>query len=57
MTLCMKTDMVDCISYFRQRDSTQGDQCSQGELEQHGRTSAGGAGSLQSKKTTIELLI
>lgn len=41
------------ISYFRQRDSTKGDQCPQGELEQHGRTSTGRAGGLQSKKVMI----
>lgn len=54
MILSIKTDLMDCISYFRQRDSTEGDQCSQGELEQHGGTSAGGAGGLQGKKTTID---
>lgn len=35
--------------FFRQRDSAEGDQCSQGKLEQHGRASSGGVGSLQSK--------
>lgn len=35
--------------YFRQRDSPEGDQCPQGELEQHGRAFTGRAGGLQSK--------
>ena len=56
MILSIKTDLMDCISYFRQRDSTEGDQCSQGELEQHGGTSAGGAGGLQGKKLRLIIL-
>lgn len=47
---------MECISHFRQRDSTEGDQCPQGELEQHGGTSTGRAGGLQSKKTMIKLI-
>lgn len=42
-----------CIGDFRQRDSTKGDQCPQGELEQHGGTSTGRAGGLQSKKSYV----
>lgn len=51
----MMCNLIDCISYFRQRDSTEGDQCPQGELEQHGGASAGRAGGVQSKKTMIKL--
>lgn len=52
----MTCDLIDCISYFRQRDCTKGDQCSQGELEQHGGASTGRAGGLQSKKTKMKLM-
>ncbi len=41
---------MDCTSNFRQRDGIKGDQRSQGELEQHGGTSTGRAGGLQSEK-------
>lgn len=45
------------ISDFRQRDSIKGDQCSQGKLEQHGRTSTGRTGSFQSEKTKNKTII
>lgn len=46
----MKETLLTMSSPSRQRDGTKSDQCSQGELEQHGGTSAGRAGGLQSKK-------
>ena len=53
----MVTDVVSIIknvksidqssSVCRQRDGSEGNQCSQGALEQHGGPASGGAGGLQ----------
>lgn len=46
----MKETLLTVCPPCRQRDGAKSDQCSQGELEQHGGTSVGRAGGLQSKK-------
>lgn len=48
--ICNNIEMIMKIKcHSRQRDGAEGDQCSQGELEQYGRTFTRRAGSLQSK--------